>query len=99
MIFLTDKKKINNNKIQFDVYESLEDLSQRVEWQDILDPSIMILDSEGKIYVWDDSKQQELGTVYDYSFKVRGTDLNLADQCNTMYGQLGQPNSFEIELD
>ena len=83
--------------IEVVIYDSLDDLSQRVDWQDILDPSIKILDEEGKIYVWDDSKENEVGTVYGYSFKIIGTDLELLQKCKTRFEQLGQPGEFEIE--
>ena len=96
MIFLT-KKIRNRNKIDVIVYDSLEDLSQRVEWQDILDISLKILDNEGKVYVWDDSKTNEAGTVYNYSFKTIGTDLVLVEKCRTKFRLLGKPDSFEIE--
>ena len=95
MIFLTEKTK-NRNSIVVTVYDSLEDLSQRVDWQDTLDSPLKILDEEGKIYVWDDSKRNEVGTVFNYSFKTIGRDLELVEKCKTKFIQLGQPDSFEI---
>ena len=98
MIFLTDNIR-KGNRIEFIVYDSLEDLSQRVDWRDILDPSLTILDEEGRIYVWDNSKRDEVGTVFNYSFKTIGIDLNLAEKCKTKFLQLGQQDSFEIDKD
>jgi hypothetical protein len=60
MIFLTDNIR-KENRIEFIVYDSLEDLSQRVDWHDILDSASTILDEEGKIYSWDDTKEEEVG--------------------------------------
>lgn len=97
MIFLTEKIR-NRNKIEVFVYDSLEDLARRVEWQDILDNSLKILDEDGKLYVWDDSKKDQIGTVFNYSFKTNETDLELIRKCKAMFTQLGQPDSFEIDI-
>jgi hypothetical protein len=97
MIFLTEKIR-NRNKIEVFVYDSLDDLARRVDWQDILDKSLKILDEEGKLYVWDDSKKDEVGTVFNYSFKTNGTDLELVNKCKAKFSELGQPDSFEIDI-
>jgi hypothetical protein len=97
MIFLTEKIR-SRNKIEVSVYDSLEDLAKRVDWQDILDNSLKILDEDGKLYVWDDSKKDQVGTVFNYSFKTNGTDLELIRKCKAKFTQLGQPDSFEIEI-
>lgn len=96
MIFLTEIR--NRKKIEVIVYDSLQDLSQRVDWQDVLDDSLKILDEEGRIYVWDNSKRDQLGTVFNYSFKTNGTDSELAEKCKVKFSQLGQPDRFEIEI-
>jgi hypothetical protein len=96
MIFLTEKIR-NRNRIEVFVYDSLEDLAQRVDWQDILDESLRILDEDGNLYAWDDSKRNEVGTVFEYSFKRNGTDPELMRKCKDKFIQLGQPDSFEIE--
>lgn len=97
MIFLADTIR-NENKIEVFVYESLDDLAQRVDWQDILDSSLKILDEDGKLYVWGDSKKDQTGTVFNYSFKTNGTDLELARKCKAKFNQLGQLDSFNIEI-
>jgi len=96
MIFLTEKVR-NRDKVEVFVYVNLEDLAQRVEWQDILDESIRILDEDGNIYVWDDAKRSEVGTVYHYSFKRHGVDLELIKKCKDKFIQLGKPDNFDIE--
>jgi GTP-sensing pleiotropic transcriptional regulator CodY len=96
MIFLTEKIR-NRNRIEVFVYDSLEDLAQRVDWQDILDESLKILDEDGNLYVWDDSKRNEVGSVFSYSFKTNGTDFEFVKICKEKFNQLGQPDSFVIE--
>jgi hypothetical protein len=98
MIFLTQKiRNTSKSKIEVTIYESLEDLSQRVEWQDILDDSLKIMDEDGKLYVWDDSNRNEVGTVFNYSFKTNGTDAELIKKVKDEFTKLGQPDSFVIE--
>jgi hypothetical protein len=70
MIFLTEH--IVRGLIQVNVYESLEDLSQRIEWQDILSPSIRIIDENGQLYACDDSRVDEEGTVYNFHSRQSG---------------------------
>lgn len=96
MIFLIQKIR-NSNRIEVIVYESLDNVAQRIEWQDILDNTLKILDEVGNLYAWDDSKKNELGTVYNYSFKRNGTDLALIRHCKEKFMQLGQPDCFEME--
>ena len=95
MIFLIDRVE-GANRLEVNVYESLEDVSQRIDWQDILDPLLTILDEQGKIYVWDDSRQDEVGTDFNYSFKPIGTNLELAGKCKAKFLQSGKSDSFEI---
>jgi len=62
-----------------------------------LDESLKILDEEGNLYVWDDSKRNEAGSVFGYSFKTNGTDFEIVKICKEKFNQLGQPDSFVIE--
>ena len=64
MIFLIDKV---NSEYQVNVYESITDLTRRVEWQDIFEGKSMIIDEKGTEYEWDSSKKNEIGTIYDYT--------------------------------
>jgi hypothetical protein len=98
MIFLTERIR-STHRIEVIVYDSLEDLSQRVDWQDVLGDSLRILDEEGQIHIWDHSKKEEVGTVFKYSFKTNGRDLELAEKCKRLFVQLGKPRCFEIEID
>ena len=97
MIFLIEKPA-SGESIKVVVYDSLEDLAQRVEWQDILEQSLRILDEEGNIYVWDDTKTNEWGIVYGYSLITNGTDTPLASKCKEKLNQLGHPGDFKIEV-
>jgi hypothetical protein len=98
MIFLTEKT-VDKKKIEVIVYESLEDLSERVEWRDILDDSLIILDDQGRIFAWDDSQNNEVGTIYHYTFKVVGMDSELAEKCQTKFNEFEQVWEFEIAND
>lgn len=64
MIFLID---IVNSEHQVFVYESITDLTRRVEWQDIFEGKSIIIDENGTEYEWDSSKKNEIGTIYDYT--------------------------------
>jgi GTP-sensing pleiotropic transcriptional regulator CodY len=97
MIFLTEKIR-NGNKVEVLVYDSLKDLAQRVDRQDIQDKSLKILDEEGNVYIWDESKRKEVGTVFDYSFKTNGTDTELIRKCKDKFTQMGQPDYFELDI-
>jgi hypothetical protein len=57
----------NNSKIEVCVYDSLEDFTQRIEWQDTLDDNFVIIDKNGNIYKWDESKSEEFATTYNYT--------------------------------
>jgi len=96
MIFLTEKIR-NKNKIEVFVYASLESLAQSIDWQDILDESLRIIDEDGNLYIWDESKKNEVGTVFNYSFKTNGKDLELIKKCIDKFNQLGKPNDFKLD--
>ena len=64
MIFLIDKIDSEHQVI---VYDSITDLTQRVEWQDIFEGKSVIIDENGTEYEWDSSKKNEIGTIYDYT--------------------------------
>ena len=64
MIFLIDKVDSEHQVI---VYESIADLTQRVEWQDIFEGKSIIIDKNGTEYEWDSSQKNEIGTVHDYT--------------------------------
>lgn len=64
MIFLIHKVNSNHQVI---VYESISDLTQRVEWQDIFYSESIVIDKNGIEYQWDSSKKDEIGTVFDYT--------------------------------
>jgi hypothetical protein len=97
MIFLTEKIR-NSDRIEVIVYDTLEQLSESVDWQDILDEAIKILDDSGKIYKWDDTKKNEYGMVFNYSFRVIGIDEELVRKCNNEFIRLGQSETFEIKI-
>ena len=57
MIFLID---IVDSEHQVIVYESIPDLIQRVEWQDIFEGKSIIIDENGTEYEWDSTKRDEI---------------------------------------
>jgi len=63
-----------------------------------LDNSLRILDEDGKLYVWDDSRKDQVGTVFSNSFKTNGIDLELMNKCKTKFDQMGRPDNFEIDI-
>jgi len=78
MIFLID---ILDSKHQVKVYESIADLTQRVEWQDIFEGKSIIIDNNGIEYEWDSSKKNEIGSVYNYSLIPTSRVSELITEC------------------
>ena len=78
MIFLIDKVDSEHQVI---VYESIADLTQRVEWQDIFEGKSIIIDENGIEYEWDSSKRNEIGTVYNYSLIPTSRVSELITEC------------------
>ncbi len=68
-----------------------------VEWQDVLDTGLVIIDSDGNTYVWDDTKDPEIGATYGYSMKVVGTNIKLAIKCKQTYERLHGPTEFFLD--
>ena len=79
------------------VYESINQLVNMVEWQDILDKGVTIIDTEGEIYEWNSAKNEEYATVYGYSMGVVGTNMDLADKCIRAYKTLDKPSEFLLD--
>lgn len=79
------------------VYDSIDQLTNMVEWQDILDKGIINIDADGNIYEWDDNKKSEYGGIYGYSMKVVGTNIDLATKCFLIYERLNKPNEFLLD--
>tara|TARA_Y100001933_G_C18626123_1_gene408384 strand:- start:203 stop:484 length:282 start_codon:yes stop_codon:yes gene_type:complete len=78
MIFLID---IVDNEHQVIVYESITDLTKRVEWQDIFEGKSIIIDKNGTEYEWDSSKKDEIGIVYDYTLTPTSRVSKLITEC------------------
>ena len=78
MIFLID---IVDSKHQVKVYESIADLTQRVEWQEIFEGKSIIIDNNGIEYEWDSSKKNEIGSVYNYSLIPTSRVSELITEC------------------
>ena len=53
MIFCIDNKSV-------DVYSNIKDLTNSLEWQDALSEDLVILDENGNVYRWDDSKKMNI---------------------------------------
>ena len=78
MIFLIDKVDSEHQVI---VYESITDLTQRVEWQDIFEGKSVIIDENGTEYEWDTLKKNEIGTVHDYTLIPTARISKLITEC------------------
>ncbi len=79
------------------VYDSIDQLTNMVEWQDILDKGVINIDTDGKIYEWDDNQKSEYGSIYGYSMKVVGTNVDLANKCFLTYERLNRPIEFLLD--
>ena len=79
------------------VYESINQLVNMVEWQDILNKGVTTIDTEGKVYEWDSAKSEEYATAYKYSMRVVGLNTDLADKCNRTYETLDRPSEFFLD--
>ena len=97
MIFLIEK--IANRNLEVDTYDDLAGVARRVEWQDILDDDLLIMDESGQLYKWDNSKLTEYGSVYNYSFKTVGEDKMLLELLKENFTRLGRPANFQVTLD
>ena len=85
------------NKVKHvDVYDSTEHLSSSVEWQDILDNDLTIIDEIGNIYQWDNSKTKEIGTTYNYTLKICGFNPELSREILNTYTASNKPSEFLI---
>ena len=84
-----------NNTFEAVVYESIEEFTKRAEWQDVIDNCFIIIDNNGKIYKWDDSKKDEYGTVYNYTLKIDRIDSELSKACIANY----EANNFAKEFE
>ena len=80
-----------------DVYESIDEVVNYIEWQDIFEGEQLILDDKGNIYEWDSSKTNEIGTVYDYTLILSSRKSKLIDKVIAAYLKLGNPESFKID--
>jgi hypothetical protein len=79
------------------VYESIDELTNMVEWQDILDKGVTTIDSDGNIYEWDDTKKSEYATIYGYSMKAVKSNFDLANKCLLTYETLNRPTDFLLD--
>ncbi len=86
------------NIFEICVYESLNDFVQSIEWQDILDDYFTILDEEGNIYKWDESKTKEFATIYDYTLIIKKTDKELGSLCQRNYLLNNCATEFTFEI-
>lgn len=78
------------------VYDNISDLTSRVEWQDIQDTGVIIIDEEGNIYNWDETKKEEISTTYDYTMKIVGSNKKLGHSCFITYKRLHEPTEFDL---
>lgn len=94
-IFSLFRKK---NFFEICVYESVEDFTQRTEWQDALDDYFTIIDKDGNIYEWDKGKTKEFATTYNYTLIIKKTDKELGDLCHQNYALNNFASEFTFEI-
>lgn len=78
MIFLIDKI---DNKHEVIVYESITDLTSRIDWQDIFEGKSIIIDQNGFEYEWNSSKKHEISTVNHYTLIRTSRISSLVSEC------------------
>ncbi len=86
------------NFFEICVYDSLDDLTQSIEWQDILGNYFTIIDENGDIYKWDDSKTNEFATTYNYTLTIKNTDKDLGNLCQRNYALNNFATEFTFEI-
>ena len=86
------------NIFEICVYESLEDFTQRTEWQDVLGDYFTIIDENGNIYKWDESKTNEFSTTYNYTLIIKKTDKELGNLCQQNYVLNNFATEFSFEI-
>ena len=91
MIFVIDQHTDEVN-----VFDSVDQLTSMVEWQDILNDEIAVIDERGNLYKWDSTKSEEIGTIYNYTMTSIGANMDLSQKCNKQYSELNQPNTFSL---
>jgi hypothetical protein len=95
MIFLIDKI---GKALDILVYESISDLTSRVEWQDIFEGTSTIIDESGFIFKLEPSKKGEVGLVYNYNMIQTDRKSKLIEICLEEYNLKGKPSEFKIKL-
>lgn len=101
--------KLNSNEMIFsiyidddvanvDVYDSLVDFSYRVDWQDLIDSDCILIDENGNIFNWDDTKNEEIATTFGYSFKIIRQNIELGRLCFDAFESNGRVYSFNIKM-
>ena len=78
MIFLIHEVDSINQVI---VYESIPDLIQRVEWQDVFEGKSIIIDKNGTEYEWDSTQKNEIGCIHDYTIIPTSRVSKLITEC------------------
>ncbi len=64
MIYLVDELK---EEIQVSAHNSLSDIINGIDRQDIFEGKTKIVDEYGTMYEWDSTKEHEIGTVFGYT--------------------------------
>jgi hypothetical protein len=95
MVFIVYKL---DSQFVVDAYSSLTEVSDSIEWQDILNDELTILDEEGSTYAWDNSKKDEYATIYGYTLHKIGSNKELAEKCKLTYGNEGHPDQFFMDI-
>lgn len=84
------------NTWEVDVYDSTHDVAQRVEWMDILEPDLIMVDEHGVCYRWDRNKTGEEGMTYGYTLVESGINKELAEACLKFQQTSSDPFAFKF---
>ena len=88
---------MENTNMETTVFDSLEDFTKRIEWQDLLDNKLIILDESGYIYEWDKTKTEEYATTYNYTLIANKRNIELGQLCIQNYALNNCEDEFEFE--
>lgn len=94
MIFLINEIETHYEVI---VYDNIKDLTSRVEWQDVYEGKSTIIDQDGFEHEWDDTLNNEIGTIHDYTMRRTSKKSHLIVKCLNALKRNKDLIEFEIQ--
>jgi hypothetical protein len=94
MIYVIEK--IQNDKLRLERYQSLVEVANSLELQDVYGKAYTIISEDGVIYDCDRTlHSKDFGTTYGYTLIRIGIDNKLAVYCRQKFAALGWPDEIE----